>query len=121
MFWGVILKEKAFLLFYLITRSKTPLQTLLIDCYEKNGANLLNNTLKEYGLKSKKLDYIIWTHPDHDHSVGFDYILKEYVSRETKIILPEGLNFWEVVGSWDMLKSWFAITKNKMTGKNNVE
>lgn len=102
-------------------RSKTPLQTLLIDCYEKNGANLLNNTLKEYGLKSKKLDYIIWTHPDHDHSVGFDYILKEYVSRETKIILPEGLNFWEVVGSWDMLKSWFAITKNKMTGKNNVE
>lgn len=98
-----------------------PIQTILTDSYEKGGVNLLDRTFSAYNLDVKKLDYVIWTHPDHDHSVGFAHIVKKYVSKKTTFIMPEGLNIWETLGNWDTFMSWWAIAKNKVIGKKNIE
>lgn len=97
------------------------LKTILVDCYEKDGYNRIEDAMKDFSLKDKKLDYVIWTHPDRDHSVGFKTIATNYTSKETLYILPEGLTFWEVINDIDKLKSWLAIKTNRTIGKNNVE
>ena len=97
------------------------LKSILVDCYESNNINRVDKILNQYGIQNKKLDYVIWTHPDRDHSVGYANIVSNYSSKNTLYILPEGLTFWEVINDWDKFKSWIAITKNKMIGKCNVE
>lgn len=101
--------------------SQVALKTILVDCYEKDGCNRIEDAMKDFSLKEKKLDYVIWTHPDRDHSVGFKTITSNYTLKDTLYILPEGLSFWEVLNDFDKFKSWIAITTNKMIGKMNVE
>ncbi len=101
--------------------AQVPLKSILVDCYEMNNQNRIENTLKRYSLQNKKLDYVIWTHPDRDHSIGYSNIVANYSSKKTLFILPEGLSLWSVINDWDKFKSWAAITKNKIVGKCNVE
>ena len=70
---------------------KRVLKSILFDCYEQDGINQMLPVLDKYGLKTRKLDFVIWTHPDEDHSVGFEQILKEYTSNKTIALLPEGV------------------------------
>ena len=100
---------------------KIPLKSILVDCYELNNQNRIETALKSYDLQDKKLDYVIWTHPDRDHSVGFSNIVANYSSSKTLYLLPEGLSVWEVINDWEKFKSWVAISKSKITGKLNVE
>lgn len=90
--------------------SYRPLQTILVDCYEQDNLNQMDKILKRYGLNSCKLDYVIWTHSDRDHSVGFSNIVNNYVlASKTTFLLPEGLTFSAVLNDWDKIKSWFSI------------
>lgn len=101
--------------------SQLPLKTILVDCYEKNNCNKLESVFNQFHLKERKLDYVIWTHPDRDHSVGFKTIADQYSSKDTLYILPEGMNLLEVINDADKLKSWMSIVTNKIIGKLNVE
>ena len=101
--------------------SQMPLKSILVDCYEMNNQNRIENALKRYKLQEKKLDFVIWTHPDRDHSIGYSNIVANYSSKKTLYLLPEGLSVWRVINDWEKFKSWTAITKNKIIGKCNVE
>ncbi len=59
----------------------------LIDCYSTSNLNIVDKLLKENEVKC--LDFICWTHPDADHSNGFEVIFNKYVDSYTLIWIPE--------------------------------
>lgn len=112
--------------------SKNSILSFLFDCFETNKCNRLTSYLDRFGIEKNKLDFIVWTHPDYDHSVGYYNILKRYVSKDTVCILPEGMStYWFIkrvfknkkFGSkalLEIVKSWMAF--KKVSKKyNNVE
>ena len=59
----------------------------LIDCFSNNSINVVDDLLEKNNIK--KLNFICWTHPDSDHSNGFDIIFKKYVDDNTMVWIPE--------------------------------
>ena len=103
--------------------AKDTLKTILIDCFELDGKNELENVFKQYNIDKKKFNVIIWTHPDLDHSVGFSRIVDNYTCADTLFILPEGFSpFYKSFLHKSMIKSWLAVAKNRwLKRKLNVE
>lgn len=64
--------------------------TGVIDCYEYNSLNKTAEILSENGIE--ELDFICWTHPDEDHSIGMDILIEKYASEKTEIYLPGYIN-----------------------------
>jgi len=91
-------------------------KSILIDCFEQNETNHLHRILDSYGINGgeNSLDFVIWTHPDKDHSIGFDSIVKKYSAKKTLFILPEGLTR-DLVCS-DSAKDSFEIISNQSSG-----
>lgn len=65
----------------------------VIDSYENNGSNKTIELLEH--LNIKKLDFLCWTHPDIDHSLGIDSILQRYADKNTRVVLPDALLYLE--------------------------
>ena len=65
----------------------------VIDSYENNGTNKTIELLE--CLNIKKLNFLCWTHPDIDHSLGIDTILQRYTNKETRVVLPDALLYLE--------------------------
>lgn len=76
-----------------LIKSKTPDEKIIfsgvVDCYEENGKNETIQLLDK--LRVEKLDFLCWTHPDDDHSIGMDKLFDNYTNKETRIILPQSL------------------------------
>ncbi|MCQ2340634.1 MAG: hypothetical protein MJZ79_07670 [Paludibacteraceae bacterium] len=66
------------------------LVSILIDCYQQKHVNRFESVLGKYGIDRSKLDYLIWTHPDFDHSLGLPEIIASYTSKKTNILVPLG-------------------------------
>lgn len=62
----------------------------VIDCYEYNDLNKTIEILEKE--KIAKLDFICWTHPDKDHSIGIDKLINSYAGERTKVFLPGHIN-----------------------------
>lgn len=61
----------------------------VVDSYEQE----INKTVDILNKKNiKKLDFICWTHPDEDHSIGIDTLLNNYASENTSVFIPECIN-----------------------------
>lgn len=91
-------------------KSEKNILSILFDSFEKNGKNLMFDFLDKFDVKRYKLDCIVWTHPDLDHSVGFNKIIKDYTSADTVFILPEGMsNLWFAKRIWKNRK--FGLKK----------
>lgn len=58
----------------------------LIDCYQVNGINVAIELLQQYGVNG--LDFLCWTHPHVDHTLGLEVILHEFVTEKTKFVYP---------------------------------
>ena len=58
----------------------------LIDCFCSKNINVIDEILREK--KVKYLDLISSTHPDLDHSKGFDDIFDKYVNNKTTVWIP---------------------------------
>lgn len=98
------------------------IRSILFDCFENSKSKQLTLCLDDYKLDKRKLDFVIWTHPDTDHSVGLKDIIERYTSKETIFILPDGMSIWwflkrifhnrslnvssmkEIIKPWIMLK-----------------
>ncbi|MFR9525794.1 MAG: hypothetical protein SNI91_06510 [Rikenellaceae bacterium] len=92
-------------------------KSILIDCYEQNNMNRLQPILDSYNInKDKGLDYVIWTHPDQDHSGGFDLIISNYTSKKTNYLLPGSLQE-DNCGSKDAITS-LNLIKDQSVGLN---
>ncbi|ACA54577.1 hypothetical protein FDC45_15670 [Clostridium botulinum] len=76
-----------------LIKSKTPENKIIfsgvIDCYEENGINRTIELIDE--LNIDKLNFLCWTHPDEDHSLGIDKIFEKYTDRHTRIVIPQSL------------------------------
>lgn len=97
-------------------------KSILIDCFEHNGFNQLDPVFKQYKIDKNKLDYIIWTHPDYDHSVGFSSIISKYSSKKTVFLLPDG--FYKFIlrpASLKIFNSLKTVFKAYLSFKNNIE
>jgi len=62
----------------------------VIDCFEYNSINKTAEILMKNAVN--KIDFLCWTHPDLDHSLGLDTILNQFVDFNTKIALPENIS-----------------------------
>lgn len=103
--------------------TQTVYRSILIDSFEQGDTNLIIPILDRYNLKNRKLDFIFWTHPDYDHSVGFGRIVQDYLSKDTTIILPDGF-FSELfrIRNIKSISSWIAVKMNSFRSKmHNVE
>lgn len=68
------------------------LYSMVIDCFKYKGANKTVDIMSAYGLKEQKIDMLIWSHPDYDHTFGIDTILNQFCSKDTIVVLPYDLN-----------------------------
>lgn len=102
--------------------SKKAIRTILIDCYENASRNVMIKILKNYQVDNYKIDYIIWTHPDYDHSVGFSIIMESFASSNTKCFLPEGFSKMRVLRkNKEVIKSWYGISRIFSRKKYHIE
>jgi len=100
---------------------KVVLRSIMIDSYEKNGKNEMSEILNHYGLDTKKLDFLVWTHPDLDHSLGIPKIIKGYSSSKTLILLPVGFKM-EIFKSLDstLFKTAHSVIRKSRQDKDTV-
>lgn len=89
-------------------------KSILIDSFETNGINYMDNILNQYNINKTKLDIIIWTHPDKDHSIGFSQIIKKYSSKGTLFLLPDGVSRF-ILSRYKLtfLKTFITISSRK--------
>lgn len=66
----------------------------LVDCYKLDDIDKVSEILKYNNIQT--LDFICWTHPDSDHSIGLKEIIDSYVSDKTYIWIPEGVDAQEI-------------------------
>lgn len=100
---------------------KCVLRSIMVDCYEKSGRNEMNRFLNKYKLDTNKLDYLIWTHPDLDHSLGIPRIVKNYSNQKTKILIPAGFkNELFKNRSTNLYKSAFSVLQKSIKDKEGV-
>ena len=61
----------------------------VIDSFEDQGVNKTIDLLKTENIRS--LNFLCWTHPDKDHTLGLNDIISNYVDKDTIILLPSPL------------------------------
>ena len=63
------------------------IMSMVIDCYERDGLNLVRKILSKYHVE--KLDFVCWTHPHYDHSPGLDSLVKDMFHDNIVIFSPK--------------------------------
>ncbi|MCA4454653.1 MULTISPECIES: hypothetical protein [Bacteroides] len=80
--------ESIVILFVDISDKKRPVKySIVIDCFRYSKQNITDEILRHYSVDT--LSMLCWTHPDLDHSVGIDLLIKKYCKESTQILLPE--------------------------------
>jgi beta-lactamase superfamily II metal-dependent hydrolase len=85
----------------------------VIDSYEQE-MNKAVEILERNNVNS--LDFICWTHPDEDHSIGIDTLIEKYASENTTIYIPECINGSEYSYN-ERVKSTFDIIDNTLASR----
>ncbi len=81
------------------------IMSLVIDSYEKGELNLIRKILEKYNVD--KLDFVCWTHPHSDHSLGIDSLITDMFNDNIVIFSPK---FYYGNLMSDLLKSESAQT-----------
>lgn len=93
----------------------------LIDCYEDEEGNEAVRILKE--ASRNHFDFVCWTHPHDDHTIGMDKIVKNYCDQDTYFWMPwmgtkdTSLFCQEAQNTY---KSLFKIIEQKKRNKMHV-
>lgn len=58
----------------------------LVDCFEYESQNMAIELLKNEQLPF--FDFVCWTHPHDDHTVGLDKIITEFCDKNTLFWIP---------------------------------
>lgn len=59
----------------------------VVDCYECHSINKTIDILNTEGVE--KIDFLCWTHPHYDHTVGLNKILESFCDDRTKIWITD--------------------------------
>jgi beta-lactamase superfamily II metal-dependent hydrolase len=79
------------------------LYSLVIDSFKYKGIQKTTDLMNKYGIKDQKLNMLVWSHPDYDHTYGLQEILNCYCDENTRVVLPYDLNG----------KAWNKVDYNK--------
>ncbi|MBP3821662.1 hypothetical protein J6G99_08485 [bacterium] len=66
----------------------------VIDCYETKNLNWALNFLNSKNVN--KLQFLLWSHPDDDHSKGLDKILRKFKFNIDTLCVSDGLSITEI-------------------------
>lgn len=77
------------IVFFLKTDGET-VYAGIVDCYKDKHGNEAIRLLEEE--KRKSFDFVCWTHPHFDHSLGIDKIIEEYCDSNTEFWMPFPVN-----------------------------
>lgn len=61
--------------------------SIVIGCFKYSKRNITDEILRRYSVDT--ISMLCWTHPDLDHSVDIDTLIKKYCKESTQILLPE--------------------------------
>lgn len=59
----------------------------MVDCYFTKQKSIIKELLEENNIK--ELNFLCWTHPHDDHSMGISDILDNFCSKNTSIWIPD--------------------------------
>ena len=93
----------------------------LVDCYEESSENVALTLLETENVTH--LDFVCWTHPHDDHSIGMDKVLNQYCDEKTLFWLPPFISKdVEECSSTaqDVYKMLFQILESKKKHKMNI-
>lgn len=104
-------------------KNNVVLHSMLIDFFEIDNNNKIKSILNHYHINDTKLDHIVWTHPDKDHSVGLSSIIKNYTSSKTVYLVPDGFTkYYKAFFNSSVLSSWIAMLSNRWRKRSaNIE
>ena len=91
--------------------------TGLVDCYKTEDQNAVKSVLEEEQVK--RIDFVCWTHPHDDHTVGLDEVWDQYCTEETCFcctdILPEDSELYseEAMSVFENIKDIHISRKRK--------
>ena len=73
--------------------------SIVIDSFKFKGVHKTIEIMDKYNLKKQKLDMLVWSHPDYDHTFGLNEIINYYCGENTQVVLPYDLNG----NAWDKI------------------
>lgn len=88
----------------------------VIDCYCYNHINKTDEILLLNNIN--KINYLCWSHPDEDHSAGFDVIFEKYVDSNTLVNIPENVEINSFQCSQKVIEL-FNKLKDNAKGREN--
>lgn len=95
--------------------------TGLVDCYAEEAENVVLTLLENE--KITHLDFVCWTHPHDDHTVGMDKIISDFCDEKTLFWLPpfvsKDVEMCSSVAQ-DIYTTLFQILESKKRSKMNV-
>ena len=93
----------------------------LIDCYEEASENIALTLLANE--KAKYFNFVCWTHPHDDHTIGLDKVLIEFCNEKTLFWMPPFISK-DVENcsstAQDIYKTLFEVLESKKRNKMNV-
>lgn len=63
------------------------IMSMVVDCYETVDLNVVREVLKKHSVS--KLDFVCWTHPHCDHSMGIDRLINDFFHNDIVIFTPK--------------------------------
>lgn len=61
---------------------------IVMDSFKYKKEHKTLDVMNEYSLDNRKVDMLLWTHPDYDHTYGLKEIINGYCNENTQVILP---------------------------------
>lgn len=93
----------------------------LVDCYEESSENATITLLEKENVKH--LDFVCWTHPHDDHTIGMDKVLNGFCNEKTVFWIPpfiaKDVEACSLIAQ-DIYKTLFQILKSKKRNKMSV-
>lgn len=90
----------------------------VIDCFKLGSLNKTVETLQAE--KVDTLNFLIWTHPDKDHTAGLDSLIETYLPDNVDCFaIPEGFTVKEMAqlvdnGDYKTFKNIYALIENHL-------
>lgn len=84
--------ESICVLFFDVGYNNKVLYSIVIDSFKYKGLNKTIDILNLWGINRDKLNMLVWSHPDYDHTYGIDEIIHKFCDENTMVLLPYDLN-----------------------------
>ena len=71
---------------FFLKADKSIIYSGIVDCYEVDATNMAAILLKDNHVNS--VDFLCWTHPHEDHTMGMENILGQFCNSSTEVWIP---------------------------------